>query len=182
MDKQEGFSLVEMVVALAILTLVSSLAVWSATSLLAGAKMSREASRVADNVSLARERAIARSEQWMVEFPTPIGSSLVITSYTVKSCPARTSSCAPNSATDWSTKQRVTAEPGMGFKVTDPDWSLGPVQVIADQTGSLRPNRGASVTVQVCPVTQDSSGAMACRSSGGTTLQIHSPSGFVNVL
>jgi type II secretory pathway pseudopilin PulG len=176
MRDQSGQSLVELVVVVALIALFSGMATFSSVHLLMSSRISRAASAMADSVSLSRQNAIGRYEQWRIQFvPNPIPGSRVFHSYLLESCPLTVT--APGSACTgtWSTEREVHLDGGIGVL---PLSDGAPVATLVfDRTGQFL---GSTTELRVCVVAKDINGAEICQvGSTGRLIRVHGFSGFV---
>lgn len=175
MKEQQGYTLVELVVALAMAALLSTLAVMSGMGIVTSFRMSKVASGFADSVSLARTRAVARYEQWRITFPNISGGTEVVTRYTVESCVLPVGAAGSVCTGPWTEKVRITLEPTVGLKV--PLSGGQPVSLYFDRTGLFL---GSSTDIGVCRTTTTDAGDVICLpGSTGRLIRIHGFSGIV---
>lgn len=160
MRDQRGYTLIEMLVVVAILAVISGLATLAGVSIVSSARTASATGRVADNLSYAREFAIARYEQQRIRFlSNPVTGSEVVRGFVVESCQVPdpyTLACA--SATDWSIVRHFSAEPGTGLKVPLDGTEL--VVLTFGRTGRLLNTE--HVLIEVCQVIT-SGGVEICR-------------------
>lgn len=180
MHSQRGVSVVELVVSLFLIALMSALAVLAGVGFVRSARISKEASRFADSVSLAREKAVGRYEQWRVVFPGAGGGDIV-TSYGLESCemPPEDLGLSPDAPCPgpW-TPQGAPVElmSAIGLKV--PLVNGQPVVLTFDRTGRLLNN--TSTEIAVCNLVKSSTGALICQpGSTGRLIRIREFSGII---
>lgn len=172
MRDQRGFTVVEMVAVLALIALLAVLAGLGGVAFVNSSKISKSAARFADSVSLAREQAIGRYEQWRISFPTPPAGSDVVSEYYLESCQV-----APPSTTcasGWTRRSTVQLDTGAGLSV--PLSGGIPLSLEFDRTGRFL---GATMEIGVCHAAQEG-GMLICRSgSVGRLIRIRGFSGII---
>ncbi|MDB4896524.1 MAG: hypothetical protein JWN15_2786 [Firmicutes bacterium] len=176
MRDENGLTLIELVVVVALIALLSGIATLSSVHLLMSSRMSRAASAMADSVSLSRQNAIGRYEQWRIQFvPNPIAGSQVFHSYLLESCPLTVSAPGAACAGGWTTQREVDLDGGLGLL---PAAGGAPVATLVfDRTGQFL---GSTTEIRVCIVAKDANGAEICQvGSIGRLIRVHGFSGFV---
>lgn len=176
MRDQRGHTAAELAAALTIIALLSSMAILGGVGFISSAKKSKAASEFANNVSIARTKAISRYEQWRINFPTPAAGSDVVTSYTVESCTLAVGTPGTICSGPWVQQgQPVELEPGMGLKI--PLSGGVPEPLYFDRTGLFL---GSTTEIQVCQATTDAMGVRICRpGSTGRLIRIRGFSGII---
>lgn len=169
MGDQRGTTLFELLLSVAVLSLISSLAGLSAVGFVSSARAAKEASGLADGISQARERAIGRYERWRIRFlPNPAPGSTVVRSYVLESCPVPVGAAGPvcDSDSDWTVQATHEVEPGTGLLVPSSGGDF--VRLTFDRTGLFL--NVSDVQIQVCRVATQTDGAQVCRSGGSVRL------------
>jgi prepilin-type N-terminal cleavage/methylation domain-containing protein len=176
MRSQHGLSLVELVVVVALIALFSGMAMLSGTHLIMSSRMSKAASAMADSVSLSRQNAIGRYEQWRIQFvPNPIPGSQIIHGYLLESCPLAVSDPGSACTGGWTTQREVHLDGGLGLL---PVAGGAPVvTLVFDRTGQFL---GSTTEIRICIVVKDAYGAELCQAGSiGRLIRVHAFTGFV---
>lgn len=159
MRDQQGLTLIEMVVTLAILALVSGMAALAGVGIIGSARIAAAANQLVDNLSYAREYAIARYAQQRIRF-LPAPGSEVVFSYVLEACAVSdpfSAACLDES--EWVIQEHFAADPGSGLKV--PLTGGSPVILHFDRNGRLL--NTSDVEIQVCRVVTGSGGIASCK-------------------
>lgn len=147
MDKQRGYTLVELAIAIGILTLMAGMAGLAGLRFIWTSGVISEATRLADQLSIARERAVAGHAGWRVRFLTD-------TQYVLETCSLNAGE-STGDCTSWQQEgYPLTLEHGVMAK---PDAST----VTFDPTG--RAALANHFVVEVCTVFA-TGGTQTCRS------------------
>jgi prepilin-type N-terminal cleavage/methylation domain-containing protein len=175
MSDQNGYTVVEMIVVVAIFGLMFALATIAGVGFTNSARLSKTASAFANSVSLARQEALGKYEQWRISFPAVSPGSEVVTSYTVESCVLPVASPGGLCSGPWMVQSQVTLEPAVGLKV--PLTSGQPLPLYFDRTGLFL---GSDTEIGVCNAMETASSDLICRpGSTGRLIKIHGFSGIV---
>jgi prepilin-type N-terminal cleavage/methylation domain-containing protein len=174
MQGQRGFTLVEMTVSVAILALMSSMAVLAGVGFVTSSRISRVANQFADQAALARERSIARYEQWRIRFNTPPGGA-AIRSYVVESCQLPVGTPGSICPGPWVVQTTIQLENGTGLIVVNKA-NAPETDLIFDRSGQFLT---ATTEITICG-TVTSGGADTCRPKSTKRLvRIRSFSGII---
>lgn len=163
-----GITLVEMVAAIAIVAIMSTMAVWTGAGFLKSARTAKVAREIVDTAALARERALARYEVWRVRFVISVGSPIA-QSFVVESCnldPGQSGETSCMSETEWTQQgQPHLVEDGTVI-LLQTDVSGNPItQLRFDRNGRFLSS--ANVDMHVC-VSGKTAGQSVCRSVAKT--------------
>jgi prepilin-type N-terminal cleavage/methylation domain-containing protein len=182
MQEEHGFTLIEVAVTALIVALLSGMAVLSGVGLVTRARVSNSAAAFADNLSFAREGAMAQYKRWMLTFPAPPTASDTIAFYDISSCDLSLHPCAPDDPADWEAGSTVQAGPGIGFQILQPAAvPPQPVQIIFDRSG--RNMTAVDVDLKICLTVTGASGRVTCRPGGAAkSIRIRKVSGIVQSL
>lgn len=173
MRDQSGVTLLEVVIAVAILALVSGLATLAGVGFLNSSKTSKARTEFADSVSLTRESAIARYERWRIRFiPHPVAGSGIIRTYVLESCPLPVGNpgTACTDDLEWTEQQRVHLAPGIGLVTTV-------TTITFDRTGRFM---DSDSNFEICPVIKNEDNSEVCRTGPhARTVRIRQFSGII---
>lgn len=167
---QRGHSLLELLLVLSVVAIFGSLASYSAMGWINSSRLSREASKLADYISVARQKAVADRKLWRVHF-VYIPPSEIVHSYVLQSC-------APDQAipdkcdgdSNWFTESDplgryyldpIVTETGVALAPQPPGSSVS--NLIFDRRGFF--TNADTVEIQVCQVTTTSV-QQECRPGG----------------
>lgn len=168
MGDQRGFTLVELVVTLALITLLGGMATWSVAGLLTSLRLSGTASRLADEIALARSTAIARHQRWRIEIPTPTGSSDAVTSYRILHCERQSLPCDPANPSHWKEERSGSAVRRTAIRVVAPAPVTGaPTRLQFDETGRL--HTSGTLQIEICPLAPAPPGVIRCQAGGSAS-------------
>ncbi len=181
MRGQQGYLLVEIVLAVGILALLTGLAAISVRGVVSSYRVSRVTHQLADHISMARERAIARYEVWRIKFIRS-GGSPAVTAYVIQSCSlgiGQSGSTHCKSESGWTDHRYVALERGTGLDV--PVTGKGePISLRFDRTGRLL--RSEDTPIAVCLLMKGPNGEEVCRPGpAARIILIHRWSGAVEV-
>lgn len=175
MRDQRGYTLVEMVVAVAIIFLVSGMATLAGVGFLTSARVSRGASQLADNVSLAREQAIAKYQRWRIRFIQLPGSH-VAREYVLEYCDMPVGSGSSACTTAWTPWKTMSVGEGTGILLTT--GAVTVTELRFNRTGQFEGNNDAEL--RVCGTQIDATGSTICRpGSVGRLVRIRRFSGII---
>lgn len=182
MRSEGGVSLVEVVVSVAMLALMAALATISGAGFLESARLSRVASQFADNVSIARENAMAKYERWRIRFlPVAAGSDLARI-YVLERCGVPVGGFDCNQA--WALERTVQIEPGIAMRIpVVPPPTNVMTALTFDRTGQHLSDFSPPVPVieiEICKARTDPGGTLACRpGTTGRLIRIRTFSGII---
>lgn len=169
MRSESGVTLVEVTVALAVIALMTSLAMLSGSAIIRSGQASRAASRLLDHIAIARMSAVAETREWRIRFddPTPPGSA-VVQGYTVESCPV-------NSCATWTEEDTYELQDGLGIQVL---FNGGkPIKLQFNPDGFYS---GPTTEISICQIQVNPGGIETCKSgSAGRTIRIHGNTGVI---
>jgi prepilin-type N-terminal cleavage/methylation domain-containing protein len=163
MKERDGYTVIEMLVVLAILALMSAFAVLAGASMVTSSQVYRGIARVTYNIALSREQAIGRYEQWRVRLLTS-GSSPA-QEYVVESCTLPVATPGQPCTAGWVQQGQSITMTGVGLQATAGGQPV--TQLIFDRTGQfyVPDTSGAyqqiEAKVTVCTVAGSSCGTSA---------------------
>lgn len=170
MRSESGVTLVEVVVALAVIALAASLAMVSGAAIIRSGQASRATSRLLDHIAIARMSAVAQTAKWRIRFDVPPPGSTVVRGYTVESCAV--SSCSGGS---WVERARYVLQDQLGLAV--PFSGSTPDHLMFNPDGFF-PN--PTTEISVCRIQVGAGGVETCQSGyDGGTIRIHGNTGVI---
>jgi len=174
MRDTSGFTLLEMLIVLGLITLTASLAWLSGGGLIDSSRLSRDTTVLVDDITLSRTRALARYEQWRVRFPDPPVHADAVQEYFVESCAMTVGFAGCTGA--WLVQRHVMTTDGLAIMAQV--GGLPATTITFDRTGFLLE---PATTITVCQSSLNELGGLACRpGSSARTVQIKAFSGAVD--
>lgn len=176
MRDTSGYTLLEMLVVLGLISLTASLAWLSGGGLINSSRLSRNTTALVDDITLARTRALARYEQWRVRFPPPLVNADAIQEYYVESCFLTVGTPGLPCGPTWAIERHVMATDGLAMMVQV--GGLPATSLTYDRTGFLLE---PATTITVCRSALNELGGLVCRpGSTARIVQIKAFSGAVD--
>lgn len=170
MRSESGVTLVEVMVALAVIALTASLAMVSGSAIIRSGQASRATSRLLDHIAIARMSAVAQTAKWRIRFDAPPPGSTVVRGYTVESC-----AVSPCSGGSWAERARYELQDQLVLQVPFSGGNPDPLMFNPD---GFFPN--PTTEISVCRVQVGVGGVETCQSgSVGRTLRIHGNTGVI---
>lgn len=168
MRSQSGYTVIELVVVLAIISLIASMALLSGSAMMRSARVSSTFSKLVDDIAVARMRAISQSALWKIKFDQPSPGDSVVQEYSLQSC-------SPTPCSGWDLEATVQLEEGMGIQV--PLTGSGePKELQFNKNGFFA---GSTMTLKVCRIQTNGVGNKVCQYSGSRTLTVHGHTGVL---
>ncbi|MGE5674606.1 MAG: Tfp pilus assembly protein FimT/FimU [Mycobacterium leprae] len=184
MRRQNGYTVLEVLIAIAIMALVSSMAMVSGTRLITTMRTSKTAASVSDSIALARSMAVARTAAWQVRFIPDGTTPGLFRSFQLESNSYEWVGCSgtpPCLGASWTIEtslmrnhQPWQTEPGTGLFIPG---ATGEVTLVFDRNG--RRLGGVDTQMRVCTLLSQVDGTQACIPDSEANYCIRSGSGII---